>query len=290
MSKLFEALNKSQSDLGAVLPPMDTLVAEGAAIPAPLPSPPATVPPATAPPATVHTDCLRRGKLRLVGTAPVLPFENQYASEQYRLLRTRILQHAERPRMIVVSSSGSGDGKTVTAINLAGVLALKGDISVVLIDADFRRSSASRQLGLPESPGLSEVLEGACDLADAVIRTEDFPNLSVIPAGQSKLNPGELLESPRWQAVCTRLREQFQYMILDSPPISAVADYDLLCAQSDGVIVVVRPDHTIRRSCFKALEGIPKDKRLGVVLNCVPDWFLNRTPDYGGHYYAPPSE
>jgi Mrp family chromosome partitioning ATPase len=96
----------------------------------------------------------------------------------------------------------------------------------------------------------------------------------------------ELLDSPRWPAVCAQLRGLFQYLILDSPPVAAVADYDLLSAPSDGVVVVVRPDHSDRGQCFKVLDSIPKNKYLGVVLNCVPEWFAKKDQTYNGYYYA----
>jgi Mrp family chromosome partitioning ATPase len=86
------------------------------------------------------------------------------------------------------------------------------------------------------------------------------------------------------------LKKQFRYIIVDSPPIAAVADYDLLQSVCDGVVVVVRPDHTSRTACKRALESVPKDKLLGVLLNCVTPWFLGGSSgyDYGAPYYYSP--
>jgi receptor protein-tyrosine kinase len=289
MSKIFEALHKAQNPMAEALPPIAEAPIRAAAEAGPTPAADGAIPQAAVPDAEPPAAALRTAQLRPGKKAPVLPFEHWHAAEQYRLFRTRILQHPQKPRMIVVSSAGPGDGKSITAINLAGVLALKGDTQVVLIDGDFRRSSISSLLGLPEGPGLADVLEGTCDLSDALIQTEEYPNLCVIPAGTSKLNPVELLDSARWPAVCVQLRGLFQYLILDSPPVAAVADYDLLSAPSDGVVVVVRPDHSNREHCLKVLDGIPKDKYLGVVLNCVPNWFLGKADTYNGYYYAPGS-
>jgi receptor protein-tyrosine kinase len=175
---------------------------------------------------------------------------------------------------------------------VAGALSLKSEGSVVLIDADFRRSTIHTQLGLPVSPGMTDVLSGAASLDDALIRTTEFPNLYVIPAGNPSPNPSELLDSAKWKAVRGELRERFRHVILDSPPVASVADYELLQASSDGVILVARPDHTRRATCLKILEGMPREKLIGVILNCVPNWFMNRRDQYGSYYsyYGPGAE
>jgi capsular exopolysaccharide synthesis family protein len=185
--------------------------------------------------------------LRIAKTAPLFPFDavNRAASEQYRILRTKIIQHPKRPKMVVVSSASPRDGKTVTAVNLAAALSLKGP--TLLVDGDFRRSTIAKDLGLPETPGLSEYLEGLVSIDEAVIRLEQYSNLYVVTAGNSRCNPAELLESPRWGVFCSAARKNFEHVIIDSPPIPAVADYELLQAAMDGVIVVVQPDHTKRK-------------------------------------------
>lgn len=98
-------------------------------------------------------DPLRTLPVRIPADAPILPFQpgHSHEGEQYRIARTKIIQHPNQPRAIVVTSAGSGDGKTVTAINLAGALALKSDAQVMLVDADLRRSSIASLLGLPGS-------------------------------------------------------------------------------------------------------------------------------------------
>jgi len=125
---------------------------------------------------------------------------------------------------------------------------------------------------------------GACQLEDAIVRLEQFPNLCVLPGGKPNENPTELLDSGRWLALCAAVRQQFKYVIFDAPPMATVADYDLIQAHCDGVVLVVRPDHTDRKLCMQALELVPKDRLVGVVMNCVSDWFLWRTRDY--YYYG----
>jgi capsular exopolysaccharide synthesis family protein len=281
MSKIFEALNRQPGELAqAALSP---LAGNGHAE--------AAAGKAAAPNAMAAGTCgsaIRTLSLRIPGKVHVLPFDGDHweANEQYRIIRTRLLHHPRQPRMIVVSSAGAGDGKTVTAVNLAGALSLKTESKVLLMDADFRRSTIHTQLGLPKDPGLADVLRGACALEEALVQTEQLPNLCVLPSGESKGNPAELLDSTAWEALCARLRQMFRYVILDSPPIAAVADYDLIQAMCDGVVMVLRPDRTNRKQCKAALGLIPEDKLIGAVLNCVPNWFLGRysSPYYYGSY------
>jgi len=231
---------------------------------------------------------IREVPLHVSASAPLLPYDdtNRAAAEQYRLIRTRLIQHPRQPRMVLVSSGGPGDGKSVTAVNIAGALSLKTEANVLLMDVDFRRPTIHKQLGLGASPGLSDVLSGTATLEEALVRTVQFPNLYVIPAGIQRGNSSELLDSTRWTAICHHLRSEFRYMIADAPPVASVADYELLQAACDGVVVVARPDHTRRDQCLKALEVIPKEKLIGVVINCIPDWFLGRMGLHGGYYYG----
>ena len=230
---------------------------------------------------------IRRLPLVVASSEPLLPFENQEepAAEQYRIARTKLAHHPKNPRMIVISSASSGDGKTFTAINLAGVLSLKGDSRVLLLDGDFRRSSMHSRLGLPSGPGLAEVIAGECAFEDAVIQADQFPNLYILVRGDAKtINPSELLDSPGWRMLCKRAREEFEYIIVDSPPVAAVADFELIQVAADGTILVVRPEHTKRSACLQAIDTIPKDKFLGVMLNCAEDWFLSKHSSYGYGY------
>jgi capsular exopolysaccharide synthesis family protein len=227
--------------------------------------------------------------LRVPAPSPLLPFEKGQwrPSEQYRTLRTKLSQHPEQPQLIVISSPESGDGKSVTAINTAGALALKSEGKVLLLDADLRKATIHAQLGLPQSPGLADVLAGACTSEEALVHAKEFPNLYVVSSGKPPANPVELLDSAKWRTLCAELRDRFRYVIIDSPPVGTVADYELIQAVCDGVILVMRPDFTNRRLCKSALDFVPKAKFLGVVLNCVPDWSPGKYT--GSHYYYYPS-
>jgi capsular exopolysaccharide synthesis family protein len=230
---------------------------------------------------------IRRLPLVVASSEPLLPFENpqEHAAEQYRIARTKLAHHPKNPKMIVISSASSGDGKSFTAINLAGVLSLKGDTKVLLLDGDFRRSSMHSRLGLPASPGLAEVITGECAFDDAVVQADQFPNLFIMVRGNTKsINPSELLDSPGWHSLCKETREEFDYIIIDSPPVAAVADFELIQIAADGTILVVRPEHTKRTACLQAIDTIPRDKFLGVMLNCSENWFLSKHSSYGYGY------
>ena len=231
---------------------------------------------------------VRTVPLRVRPSSPILPFDgtDRRAGEEYRMLRTKIVHHVRKPQMIVVTSAGPSDGKTVTVINLSGALSLKTGGRVLLLDGDFRRSRVCTELGLPPSPGLADVLRGDCSLPAAMVQAQQIPNLYILPAGESHVNPTELLDSARWGDLCQMFRTHFAHIVMDSPPVGAVADYDLLQAACDAVIVVVRPDHSNRQMCLKVIQSIPKDKMMGVMLNGLKGWLLDTARNlYGGYHY-----
>jgi capsular exopolysaccharide synthesis family protein len=224
--------------------------------------------------------------IRLRAGAPLLPFdtgEADQAAEEYRRIRTRILQHPREPRLMLVSSPAPGDGKSITALNIAGALALNRDARVLLVDMDLRRPTIATLLGVPDRAGAADVLAGTCELQDAVAQLEPFPNLFLLTAGQDRRNPVELLSSPRWKALCEELRSQMTYIVFDGPPVDAVAEYSLLEEIADGVLLVVRVDHTVRPLLYRVIESIPKDKLLGSVINSYKESFFWK--QRGEYYY-----
>lgn len=223
--------------------------------------------------------------LDISSDAPILPFDGSDcdAAEEYRLLRTNIRFHAAAPQVIAISSPMPGDGKTITAINTAGILALKDRSRVLLIDADLRQQGLSRALGLKTAHGISDLISGKCAADDAIVRTDRIPGLHVLTAGGVADNPAELLDSDAFRSLVSALKPQFSYIIFDTTPVSAVADFKLVQEVSDGFILVVRPDSTNRTELRKALELEPRQKLLGVVINAFQEWFLYRQP--GSYYY-----
>jgi capsular exopolysaccharide synthesis family protein len=284
MSKLFEALKKAESQL----PEMDLpLIFDGqrALTPASTQAEPPTAAGYTATDSEEPVSGTLNGaeqprerfiSMRISKDTPVFPFDcgPSRGADQYRIIRNKIVHDPRQFRVVAVSSPGPGDGKTITAINLAGALALKSDIKVLLVDGDFRRSSISDKLGLPAGPGLSQVLAGDCDLNQAVIRIEQFPNLHVLTAGVPAAHPSELLDSPLWRETVTTFRSTYDFVVVDTPPAAGLADYQSIELAADGVLLVVRPDHTNRGACATAVKKVPSKKLIGLVMNCVPKSFL----------------
>jgi capsular exopolysaccharide synthesis family protein len=289
MSKIFEALKREQGEVPEIA--MDRLL-EGQTADEQRPAAAPFVKPVPTPrekAAAVEVPSgVRTAPLHVMPTAPILPFDgsHSWAGEEYRLLRTKIIQHPKQPQMMVVTSAGPSDGKSVTAINVAGAMALKSEARVLLVDGDFRRSTVARQLGIEGTPGLTDILSGGCSLGEAVVRAQQIQNLYILPSGKTSTKPTELLDSSRLAEFCASCRAQFRYIVVDSSPVGLVADYDLIQAACDGVIMVIRPDHTNRQRCLEALSVIPKDKLIGVVMNCATDWILD--PHRRSHrYYSP---
>ena len=227
--------------------------------------------------------------VRISAASPLMPFtpddlSHARAGEQYRIIRTKIVQHPRSPRMMAVSSVDSGDGKTETSVNVAAALALKNETRVLLVDCDLRRGHIAGLLGFPDTPGLTDLLSGSVTGGEAIIQAQQFPNLHILPGGTRLQNPTELLDSPQWRALCQQLRKEFDYVILDTPPIGSLADYDLIQAVADGILLVARPDYTNRTRCLNALNSISADRLIGVILNCVEDWFLAKSSSHYGYY------
>lgn len=203
---------------------------------------------------------------RLVSlTAPA-----SFAAEQYQGLRLTLerLARSRDVKVMAVSSPATGDGKTVTAINLAGALARGSDDRVLLIDADLRRPAIATHLGIPHAAlGLADALiEGPTSIADVVQRLEDY-NLDVIPAGTTRAGIGELLRSPRLDAFLQKARQRYAYIVLDTPPLLPVADSVLLAASVDGVLMIVSANQTPRKLLGEALNMLDPSKVLGIVFN-----------------------
>jgi capsular exopolysaccharide synthesis family protein len=220
--------------------------------------------------------------------SPILPFDGRdpRAAEEYRIIRTKIGQYHRNLQILAVSSPQLGDGKSVTAVNLAGALSLKNDETVLLIDADLRRSALGSLLNLDPELGLAEVLKGTCTLEEAITRMEiSGVTFYYLSAGRKRHNPTELLASAAWGQLCSEIRNYFDYCLIDTPPVGVVADYELIQPAADGVVMVVRPDHTNRTQCVAALQAIPKEKLVGVISNCNPDWFLTRPHRHNYMYY-----
>lgn len=228
----------------------------------------------------------RSVSFRISDSSPLLSSRNEdrRAAEQYRIIRTKIFHQVQGASVTAISSPGMGDGKTITALNLAAALAMKSEDRVILVDADLRLSKVHERLGIARTPGLAEVLAGRCTLEEAVLHVEQLPNFQILTAGDAASNPTELLDSSNWRALIARLRGEFQRTIVDCPPVEVVADYDLIAGSCDGLVLVVRPDYTSRPLLTSALAKV-KGKLTGVLINGAEDWFLWKRSSASYSYY-----
>jgi capsular exopolysaccharide synthesis family protein len=210
-----------------------------------------------------------------------------FAAEQYQGLRLKLegRRQAGTCQVIAVTSAGAGDGKTLTSINLAGALSKDHEARVLLIDADLRRSSVAPQLGIgpAESAGLSELIaKPQTKLADVTVRP-DALSFATIPAGETPDSVHHLFRSPRLAALLAEARQQYDYVLLDTPPLVPVFDAALLSRLVDGVIVVVSANKTPRRLLEAALDVLDPGKVIGIVFNGD----TNPMFGYSRSYYHP---
>jgi capsular exopolysaccharide synthesis family protein len=189
-------------------------------------------------------------------------------AEQYRTIRTRIAfsENGHARRVIAVTSPSIGDGKSVTAANLALTMAQEVSSRVVLLDADLRRPTVHSLFGLPQQPGLAEVLTGEAALEDAVVELPDF-RLTVVTAGVPPERPAELLGSGAMRRVLDALRSRFDRVIIDTPPALPLADVGVLAPLTDGVVLIVRAAVTAKPLVERALAAFDHGRLIGLVLN-----------------------
>lgn len=206
--------------------------------------------------------------------------------EQFRSLRTRLLQAGERlqMRVFVITSTGIGEGKTLTALNLAWLLAQTEGVRALVIDSDLRQPCATDYLGIDAPIGLSEVLGGELDLQQAIVRL-DPAGLFLLPGGKARDDVAELLSGPTFARIITEARRMFDYVIIDAPPLGIFTDANLLISRADGALLVVRAGKTRYSQLDKLLEQIPRERILGVVLNRADEQFDASSYYYQRRYY-----
>jgi len=214
-------------------------------------------------------------------------------AESYRALRTSLLLSnlGSPPKVILVTSARPQEGKTTTATNSAIVLTQKG-ARVLLVDADLRRPSIHKTLGVGPRSGLSNVLTGSATLQQTIIPSGILPNLFVLPAGTPPPNPAELLASSNMKDVLAELREQFDHIVIDTPPTLSVTDAVVLSPRVDAIILVIRSGQTTKQALRRARDILMQVNAhvTGVLLNAVdltsPDYYYYY--EYQGkysHYY-----
>jgi capsular exopolysaccharide synthesis family protein len=278
MSHIQKILERAERD-GSIRPSATPMVVDSSrgavAVATPetvFPIPP-TVPLEPVAPATTATATVAAPTRRHVASSQVHPAvlealrHGAASADQYRTLRTRLQQTSNGRSLnaLVVTSPARGEGRTHTAASLALSMTKEFDRRVCVMDADLRSPHLREVFGLPDGPGLVDVLTERARLEDALVHIDDL-NLTVLPGGEATAQP-ELLGSIAMRRIMQALRAQFDRIVIDAPAANPVADVALLTPLVDGLMLVVRAGITPKPLIHDAIASINSDKLLGVVLN-----------------------
>ncbi len=188
--------------------------------------------------------------------------------EAYKAVRTNLMfiLSQSKSRVFEISSSLPGEGKSSCAVNLAIAFSQLGS-KVLMIDADLRKPSIHRKLHLQNTNGLSSVLVDFCNFDEAVISVNE--NIDVMTSGPTPPNPSELLGSEKMAELLERVKNNYEYIIIDTPPINVVSDAVVLAPRTEGIVMVVQDRGTTHEQFKKAVSslGFANAKLLGVILN-----------------------
>lgn len=204
-------------------------------------------------------------------------------AEQYRVAATKLVMSSSdlKSAVIVVTSAIKGEGKSSSVSNLGYVLAADLGKRTLLIDCDFKHPSLHLYCGLSSSPGLIEVLSGKCAVSEALQRVGDAGPW-ILPSGSRERAMVELAQIPKLKTVIAELRDRFDYILLDAPPILPLADMNLLSALADFVVFVVRVDVTQKSAVETAVKSLGSPERAGVI---VTGYSAINVPKYMQDYY-----
>ncbi len=288
MSQIFDALHQSATErsggsLGEFAAAQDLLQVVERKIPLPIPA------------VEEKQTCRRNPTAHWPSAKPNLPIQSKLvcfteseslAAEKFRFLATR-LRHMQQKRSLkrlVITSSVTGEGKSMVASNLACALAA-GKQRVLLLEGDLRRPSLAQQLGLRELPGLSQLLQSGGDEPSNVFSLENV-GFCVLLAGDFHTNPLEFMEPGKLSTLVENLAGDFDWIVIDSPPILPLADTSIWMRLADAVMLVARPGVTAKRQLQRALEAVEQSKLLGAVLNASTEAIGNK---YYYHYTRRPA-
>jgi len=193
---------------------------------------------------------------------------DSYISEQYRVLRTNLYSLSpEKPiRTIAITSSQSGEGKTVTSCNLAATLSLDVKRKILLVDGDLRKPDVHKMFNIPRKPGFSDIVMGNVNIED-FLKKPAVGNLYIIPSGTIVSNPAELLSYAKIKELVNELKNVFDYIIFDTPPTLNVTDSSIIGSLCDGVVLVVKSDITLRSLVEETYDLLRKAQ--AKVIGCI---------------------
>jgi len=213
--------------------------------------------------------------------------KDQIFNEQYKnfCARFEYIVDVRGVKVVAISSAITGEGKTVSTVNLASNLASTGRKRVLLIDLDLRKSDLAKGLRFASVPGLAELLAGTASLNE-VLRYVIAQGLHVIPSGKRVSNPWRMLSGEKFRIFLEELRDQYDVILLDTAPMVPVSDALVLRDLVDGVVLVHRLGYTPHNLFRQALEDIGEKKLLGVLLNGVEPQSERYYQRYYGKYYV----
>jgi capsular exopolysaccharide synthesis family protein len=211
--------------------------------------------------------------------------------EQFKSLSSRFEYRVDvlNCKVVAVTSAVAGEGKTVSSVNLARNLASSGRKKVLLVDVDLRKCDLANGVGVPPVPGLTEYLAGSAAMKE-ILRNSLAPGLSVVPGGMRITAPWELLSGERFRAFLKEVRDRFDLILLDAPPVIPVSDTHAMRDLVDGFILVYRLGHTPHPMFRQAMDEIGEKRLLGVVLNAVEPQSERYYQRYYGKYYTAPEK
>jgi len=211
--------------------------------------------------------------------------------EQFKSLSSRFEYRIDvlECKVVAVTSAVAGEGKTVSAVNLAMNLASSGRKKVLLVDVDLRKCDLAKGVGVPPVPGLTEHLAGSAGMKE-ILRNSETPGLWIIPGGMRISAPWELLSGERFRDFLKEARDHFDLVVLDTPPVVPVSDTHALRDLVDGFILVYRLGFTPHPLFKQAIDDIGEKKLLGVVLNGAEVESERYYLRYYGKYYVVPEK
>ncbi|MDD2890068.1 MAG: polysaccharide biosynthesis tyrosine autokinase [bacterium] len=230
-----------------------------------------------------QTNKEKEGRIRLLTNLPA----RSHAVESYRGIRTNIgFASPDKPlKMVLITSACPSEGKSLTTANLAIIMA-QTNMKTLVIDADLRKPQVAYLFDKPREPGVTDVLAGSAELKDVIIPTV-IDNLWIIPAGTIPPDPTTLLSSQKTKDLLNKLRKDFDFILIDTPPIVSVTDALILSPEVDGVILVARSEKTGKDTILKAFKLLNNrnTKVLGAVINDVDVEHVYGRYGYYSHYY-----
>ena len=202
----------------------------------------------------------------------VTAFEPCAFTDAYKILRTQVLQRLNENdwNVLAITSPGHGEGKTLTALNLAASLAMEVNYTVLLVDANLRHPSLHTHLGIPGEPGLSDYLLDDTPITELLVQPRGIDHLTVLPAGRAlHKNSAEMLNSPKMNQLVEEMKNRYpsRIVVFDLPPVLSAADAMAFAPYVDATLLVIEEGKTKRKELQHALDLLASTNVLGTVLN-----------------------